>query len=340
MAVPWRRWLERGGLVATAILGILMVGFVVLYWLQEYPLLGEAYWQFRYAGYWLDQALGTNVFWHAFMWHSLAVGVLSGIAAPLVGTYIVHKEMALIGETLAHTAFAGVAIGLLVVALTGWGGPLLLVAVVVGIIGALGVEWLTEHTRSYGDVPIAIVLSGSFALGTIVISVSRDVMAVAIDVEGFLFGNIAVVTVGGARLMTVVTLLVVTVVALNAKQLLYITFDEEAARVARIGVRRYNALLIVLTAVVVVGAIQVLGVILVAAMLVVPVAAATQVSTSFAQTQRLSIVFGQLSVVGGFALAIGADLPSGGSIVLVAIAVYLVAIAVGGRSGPAISTYA
>ena len=114
-------------------------------------------------------------------------------------------------------------------------------------------------------------------------------------------------------------------------------FDEQAARVARLNVTGYNTLLVVLTAVVVVGAMQVLGVILVAAMLVVPVAAASQVARSFRETTYLAVIFGQLSVIGGFVVAVGGGLPSGGSIVVVAIAIYLVAIAASGSSMRAIT---
>ena len=267
------------GIGVTTLLAVGMLGFLLLYWAQDLPVARGLYAGFRAAGRGVDATLGTNVFRHPFMWQSLATGVLVGVVAPLVGVFLIHREMALIGETLAHTAFAGVAVGLLLTSTTGWSGSLLLVALVVGIAGALGVQWLTEHTDAYGDVPIAIMLSGSFAVGTLIISYGRGLTG--INVEGYLFGNLAVVTVEGARLMGVLSVIVVTAILLAYKPLLFITFDEQAARVAQLNVTGYNALLVVLTAVVVVGAMQVLGVILVAAMLVVPVAAASQVARSF-----------------------------------------------------------
>ena len=332
-----RRAVQVVGIGVTALLAVGMLGFLVLYWAQDLPVTRELYAGFRAAGRGADAALGTNVFRHPFMWQSLSTGVLVGVVAPLVGVFLVHREMALIGETLAHTAFAGVAVGLLLTSTTGWSGSLLLVALVVGIVGALGVQWLTEHTDAYGDVPIAIMLSGSFAVGTLIISYGRGLTG--INVEGYLFGNLAVVTVEGARLMGVLSIVVVAAILLTYKPLLFITFDEQAARVAQLNVTGYNALLVVLTAVVVVGAMQVLGVILVAAMLVVPVAAASQVARSFREATRLSVLFGQLSVLGGFALAIRLGLPTGGSIVVVAIAIYLGAIALAGSSTRAISTH-
>ncbi|AEH37830.1 ABC-type transporter, integral membrane subunit [Halopiger xanaduensis SH-6] len=335
-----RRGIELAGLGLVAALAAAMVGFVALDWLRHVlspaALLFE---QFLIVGMWLDYYLGTNVFQHAFMWRQIATGVCIGIVAPLVGTYLVHRQMALIGETLAHTAFAGVAVGLIFTGLTGWSGSLLWIALVVGVLGALAVQWLTEHTTAFGDVPIAIMLTGSFAVGTLLISWGRSSMSIAIDIEGYLFGNLSVVTADGARMMAILSVAVVAVVAATYKQLLFITFDEQAARVARLNVRWYNTLLIVMTAVVVVGAMQVLGVILVAGMLVIPVATASQIARSFRETLYCSILFGQCAILGGFALALGLDLPSGGSIIVVAILFYLCSIALSDRSAAAISMH-
>ncbi|WP_254763844.1 metal ABC transporter permease [Natrinema marinum] len=335
--ISLRRRLEQVGIGLTALLAVAMIGLLAIDALREAPVVGVLYEQARIAGWWVDHYLGTNVFYHPFMWRSIATGLLIGVVAPLVGTYLVHREMALIGETLAHTAFAGVAVGFLVSGATGWQGSLMLVALVVGILGALGVQWLAERTDTYGDVPIAIMLTGSFAVGTLVISYGRGMTG--INVEDYIFGSISVVTPSGARLMAVITVLVVAAVVATYKQLLFITFDEQAARVARLDVTWYNTLLIVMTAVVVVGAMQILGVILVAAMLVVPVAAATQLAHSFRETLSLSILFGQVAVIGGFVLSISQELPTGGSIVVVAIACYLLAVAASSRSTAALSTH-
>ncbi|WP_207589262.1 metal ABC transporter permease [Halomontanus rarus] len=332
-----RRTVEYVGIVLVASLAVVMLAFVFLYWLRSYPVAGTAYTQFMLAAEYLDLLAGTNVFRHPFMWQSMATGVLIGIVAPMVGTFLVHREMALIGETLAHTAFAGVAVGFLFSATTDWGISLLLWALVVGVLGALAVQWLAERTNTYGDVPIAIMLTGSFAVGTLIISYGRGFTG--INIESFLFGNLSIVTVEGARLMAVLSVAVVGLVALTYKQLLFITFDEQAARVARLNVTWYNTLLIVMTAVVVVGSMQVLGVILVAAMLVVPVAAASQVANSFRETLYLSVLFGQIAVIGGFVLSISMSLPAGGSIVVTAIGIYLLAIAASSRSMAALSTH-
>ncbi|ELY98986.1 ABC transporter [Natrialba chahannaoensis JCM 10990] len=353
-----RRRVELTGIALVGAVTVLLIGFLFIDWLRHYPLadlhpsLESAYTvtgigpgaqllfeQVLIVGMWMDYVLGSNLFQYAFVWRQITTGILVGIVAPLVGTYLVHRQMALIGETLAHTAFAGIAVGILFSGLTGWDGSLLLVALVVSVLGALAVQWLTEHTSTYGDVPIAIMLTGSFAVGTLLISWSRGFVAIAVEIEGFLFGSLGVVTAGGARLMAVLTVAVVVVVAVTYKQLLFITFDEQAARVAQLDVTRYNTLLVVMTAVVVVGAMQVLGVILVAGMLVIPVAAASQVAQSFRETLYLSILFGELSIIAGFAFAFSQGLPAGGSIIVAAIGIYLLAVLVSDRPGAAISMH-
>jgi len=332
-----RETVELVGIGIVGLLATLMLGFILLYWLRAFPYAETAYSQFRIAGRLADLYLGTNVFKHPFIWQSLSTGVLIGIVAPLVGAFLVHREMALIGETLAHAAFAGVAISLLFNSVTGWDGSILFGALIVGVLAALMVQWLADRTDTYGDVPIAIMLSGSFALGTLIISYGSG--QTNFSIESLLYGSIAVVTPDGTRLMGLLTILVVAGVLFNYKQLLFITFDEQAARVAQLPVNSYNTLLVVMTAVVVVGAMQVLGIILVAAMLVVPVAAASQVAVSFRETMYLSILFGEAAVLAGFAFSIYMGLPAGGSIVMAAIGIYLLSIVISKNGVTAMSTH-
>jgi len=345
---PLRERVELVGIALVGVLAVAMLAFIALDWLRDAPgVVGtvSAGWfaGFLVVGEWADFYLGTNVFRHPFVWRAAATGVLVGVVGPVVGSFLVHRQMALIGETLAHTAFAGVAFGMLFIALGagvaggavatfGSSGTLLIVALIVSATSALGLQWLTDRTDSYGDVPIAIVLTGSFAVGTLVISWSRDFVAIAIDIEDFLFGSLAIVTATGARLVALLSVVVVVLVVYNYKQFLFITFDERAARVARLHVDRYNALLIVMTATVVVGAMQILGVILVAGLLVIPVAAASQLSQSFRETLYVSVLIGQIAVLGGLAVAIGASLPPGGSIIVIAIGAYLLSILVSKQS--------
>ena len=343
----FRATLELLGLGVTGALAVAMLALVAFDWLQTFPgslgAVGETGFEaYESAGRAVDDLLGTNVFWVSTTLRAVATGALVGVMAPLVGAFLVHRQMALIGETLAHTAFAGVAVGVVVagaLGLSGSAGQLLLVALVVSAVAALGLQWLTAHTDAYGDVPIAITLAGSFAVATLVISWGESAFPVAIDIRSFLFGDSAIVTAGGARLVAALTVVVVALVVFNYKQFLFITFDEQAARVARLNVRWYNGLLVVMTAVVVVGSMQILGVILVAGMLVIPSAAASQLAGSFRVLLVLSVLFGQASVLAGLVFALLADLPNGGAIIVAAVCIYLAAVAVSGRSAGQLSVH-
>jgi zinc transport system permease protein len=259
-----------------------------------------------------------------FMQRAFLAGLCVGVVAPLVGTFLVHREMALVGETLAHTAFAGVAIGLFVGSVFAVPVSPELAALVVAVIAALLIEWIAERTNAYGDVSMAIVLTGGFALGSVLVSLNGGI---SVGIRQYLFGSLATVTEQNVRLLVALTLLVAGAVALTYKQLTYATFDETAASVGGVDVTLYNRLLVVLTAVVVVAAMQIMGIILVAAMLVVPVAAATQIARSFRQSLVLSVVAAEISVLVGVTVSYGYGTAAGGTIVLAAIAVYALAVA-------------
>ena len=275
----------------------------------------------------VGEALGIGMFEYVFMHHAFLVGALIAVMAPLIGTFLVHRQMALIGDALAHTAFAGVAVGLFVNSVLGTGISPYLTAVVVAMLAALAIELIAEVTDAYNDVSMAIVLSTGFALGAVLISLNTGGLAVGIN--QYLFGNLATVSRGNAALLVGLFLTVSVVVTVTYKQLLYVTFDETAARVAGIDVARYNRLMTTLTAMVVVGAIQIMGVILVAAMLVVPVAAAAQVARGFREALLASVVLAQIAVLVGITLSYRYEATAGGTIVLVAVAVYIVLVLVG-----------
>jgi zinc transport system permease protein len=258
-----------------------------------------------------------------FMQRALVAGACMGIVTPIVGSFLVHRQMSLIGDTLAHTAFAGVAVGIFANSLFAFEVSPYLTALVVAVIAAFLIQIISEYTDAYGDVSMAIVLSGGFALGTVIISLTSG--GIAVSVNQYLFGSIVTVRDENVRIMVALTAVVLGVVGMSYRKLLYITFDETAARAVKINVRWYNRLLVTLTALVVVAAMQIMGVILVAAMLVVPVAATTEVAPSFRASVLLAVVVAQVAVVAGMTLSYAYGVAAGGMIVLSAIAIYATA---------------
>ncbi|WP_439026817.1 metal ABC transporter permease [Haloarchaeobius sp. DT45] len=275
----------------------------------------------------LYDVTGLELLQYGFMHRAILVGLCIGVMAPLIGTFLVHRQLALIGDALAHTAFAGVAIGLFLNAVLDLGVSPYLTAVVVAVIAALLIELISEATGAYNDVSMAIVLSTGFALGTVLISINAGGLAVGIN--QYLFGNLSTVSAENAAILLVLFLVIVGVVALTRNQLLYVTFDETAAAVSGINVNWYNRVMVMLTALVVVGAMQIMGVILVAAMLVVPVAGAAQVSRSFTESLLVSVVLAEIAVLLGIGVAYYGEATAGGVIVLVAVGIYTVSVVVG-----------
>ena len=241
-------------------------------------------------------AAGTRIACFGFMWNALAVGVFVGVIGPAVGTFVVYRQMALICETVAHAAFAGVAVGTLLLGTVGWNATLLAFALVAAVAGAVGVQQLTAHTDDHGDVPIAIVLAGSFAVGVLVLDLGGGFATV--EIGSYLFGGISVTDDRSVTVMAALTLAVLGVLAVTYKQLLFITFDEQAARVA----------------------------------------AAAQVARSFRRALYGSIFVGEVSVLSGLVLAWTYGLRPGAAIVVVvAVGIYLIAVVVknarGGQAG-------
>ncbi|KAB1187736.1 MULTISPECIES: metal ABC transporter permease [Haloferax] len=264
---------------------------------------------------------------YKFMHRAILVGLCIGVMAPLIGTFLVHRQLALIGDALAHTAFAGVAVGLFLNGVLNLGVSPYLSAVVVAVIAALLIELISEATDAYNDVSMAIVLSTGFALGTVLISLNAGGLAVGIN--QYLFGNLSTVSAENAAILLVLFAIIVGTIGLTRNQLLYVTFDETAAAVSGLSVTWYNRVMVMLTALVVVGAMQIMGVILVAAMLVVPVAGAAQVSRSFSESLLVSVVLAQLAVLLGIGVSYYGEATAGGVIVLVAVGIYVVSVLIG-----------
>ncbi len=307
---------------------------------EEYAVLGVLLAVVIGAGAFIFTLFPTvyGVFWGAtcntvdtwlvcsgFLQRGFTAGVLIGITAPIVGVYLVNRQMALIGEALAHTAFGGVAIGLFVGATAPQFNYPLGFALIAAAAAALLMQYIAVKTDGYADIPIAIMLTGGFAVGIAVISYG---VTFSSTVESYLFGDILFVPFENVQLMVGLTLIVGATIALTHKQLLFITFDREAARLARINVWFYDTLLIVLTALVVVSAMQILGAILVAGMLVIPVAAAMQLTGSFNRGIALSVLLGQVAIFGGIFASYTWNIATGATIILVTIAVYLLSVVI------------
>jgi zinc transport system permease protein len=254
-----------------------------------------------------------------FMRRALLAAVLMGIAAPAVGTFIVQRRLALLGDGIGHVALTGVALGLLTST-----SPVL-TAVIVSVVGAIAIELLRSRGRTGGDVALALLFYGGIAGGVLLTNLAPG--GGTGNLLAYLFGSIS--SVSGQDLYVVIGLAVavVTVITVFGRELFLLCQDEEVARASGLPVRFLNLLLAVTAALTVVVAMRVVGLLLVSALMVVPVAAAQQLTRGFRATVVVAMVFGVLSGVGGLYAGYQRDLAPGPAIVLIALALFVVAVA-------------
>ena len=259
-----------------------------------------------------------ELFQYAFMQRALIAGLFVALSCSLIGVFLVLRRLSLIGDGLAHIAFGGLAIGLFS------GLPPLVTALVTTVAGALGIQYLKDR-KVAADAAIAVIFSFGLAVGVVLVSLSRGF---TVDLFSFLFGSILTVSKTDVVLVGVLGLVVLLAVIIFYKELLYITFDEDAAKAAGLPIGFLNAMVMVLSAITVIVAMRVVGVLLVSSLLVLPTITARQFSRSFRQTLILSAVAGLLAVFLGLTAAYYLDLAAGGAIVLVACVLFALAAAV------------
>jgi len=251
-----------------------------------------------------------------FMRLAFAAGAIVGVLAPVVGFFLVQRQMSLIGDGIGHVAFAGVALGYLIGISPVW------TALVAAVAGAVVIEWLRAHRKAAGDQALALVFYTGIAGGVVLISAAGALNA---NLFSYLFGSI--LTVSRSDLVTIAILGVaaLALVAVFLRALLAVTLDEEGAQVAGLPVPVLNGLVSMLAALTIGISMRIVGVLLIAALMVLPVIAAQRVAWSLRSTIGLSMLVGLASVLAGLTTSYYANLPPGGTIVLVATALFLLA---------------
>jgi zinc transport system permease protein len=259
-----------------------------------------------------------------FMRLALAAGAIVGVLAPAVGFFLVQRRQSLFGDGIGHVAFAGVAAGILLDV-----SPVLS-ALAFAVVGGVAIELLRSRAGAAGDQALALVFYTGIALGVVLVAQAG---ALNVDLFQYLFGSI--LTVARGDLVTVALLggLGLATVALLYRAFAAVVIDEEGARVAGVPIGTLNVALAALTAVTVALSMRVVGILLVAALMVLPVSAAARLARSMRSTLLLSTAVGLGSALTGLTVSYYADLPPGGTIVLVAAGAYLVALAVSAIRG-------
>ncbi len=252
-----------------------------------------------------------------FMQRALIASLIVGLLAPLIGVFLVQRRLALLGDGMGHVALTGVGLAFLV------GTQPVATALVVAVIGALLVELIRYRSRTVGDVALALVFYGGIAGGVLLASLATGNSSASLN--QYLFGSLATVATSDVVVLAVAAVATAGVLAVFGRELFLVSLDPDLAHVQGVRVKAMSLLLSVLTAVTVVIGMRTVGLLLVSAIMIVPIAAAQQFTRSFAATAIGGVAVGVFAAVAGLVASFYLDLPPGPTIVLLALAVFVVA---------------
>lgn len=281
-----------------------------------------------------EQALRFFSMQDAALRYALIGSILLGITCGLLGSFIVVRKMALVGDALSHAVLPGVALGFL------WSQTkdpvaIFIGATIAGLIGTTVVSLIKQTTRLKEDAALGLVLASFFAVGICLVTmIQRLPTGNKSGIDKFLFGQAAAISAGDVRLMAIVTVLSIAAITLFYKECLVTSFDVGFARSAGFPTQLIHHSIMLLLAFTIVVALQAVGVVLVSAMLITPAAAAYLLTDRMHRMLLLAAAFGMLAgVLGAFMSFLGNNLPTGPFMVLGASAVFLGAFLFGPRHG-------
>ena len=257
------------------------------------------------------------MFQYIFMQNALMASVLISILFPIVGVFLVLKRYSMMGDTLCHASFAGVAIGLIL----GY-NPILCAFIFTALCG-LSIEFLRDYYKKYAELILVILLTFSVGIGITLVSTGKA----GANVNSYLFGSILTVTKSDLLIMLVLS--VVSIVTLYSlyNELLYITFDEESAKISGVKVKVINYVFALLVGATISVSLRILGILVMSSMIALPVATALQMNKGFKHTLIYSILFGFIDIILGLVISYYINCAPGGTIALTSVSVLIIVIA-------------
>lgn len=250
-----------------------------------------------------------EIFQYDFMVRALIAASVVGLICPLMGMFIVLRKLSLIGDSLSHIALSGIA------ASTIFNGNPIIGSLVASSLAALIIDRLRCSLKEYADLSIAIIM----ALGVGISGILMSASSVNFDLFSFMYGSIATVTEEDIFIIIATAIIVILFINLFFKELVYITFDEENAKLSNIPVKMINSIFMILVAASITMTLRIVGVLLVSSLIAIPVATSLKVAKSFKQSIFYAILFGEISIISGVILSFYMDLAPGAIIVIVSI---------------------
>lgn len=256
---------------------------------------------------------------YAFMQNAFIVSLFIALLCPMIGMFLVLRRYSMIGDTLSHSSLAGIAGGVLLNI-----NPIIGAFVFTSLCGAL-IEFLRHYFRKYTDLILTIVLS--FSVGIAITIMSSG--AINADVNSYMFGSILTIT--NSDLITVICLSVISFLTLFVlyNKLVFITFDEDAAKVTGVKVKIINYIFSLLVAATISVSIRIVGVLVLSSMIALPVAAALQLKKGFKFTLFASMVFSIIDIMSGLTISYYVGCAPGGMTAVVSVFVLCLVILFG-----------
>ena len=253
------------------------------------------------------------MFEYTFTQNAFIVALLISLVCPLIGMFLVLRRYSMIGDALSHASLAGVAVGLLLDV-----NPILSAFFLTSFFGVL-IEMLRNQFRRYAELILVIVLSLSVGIAITIISAGL----VHTNVESFLFGSI--LTVSQRDVYSVLLLSVISIVAVIwlYPQLVFLTFDEEGAKIAGVKSRAINYVFSILVAATISVSIRIVGILVISSLIALPVATALQLQTGFRRTLMYAVLFSFIDILAGLFVSYGIDAAPGGVTAIVSVVMLL-----------------
>lgn len=259
-------------------------------------------------------ALLTNLLSQPFLLRALIVGILVALCAALLGVSLVLKRFSMIGDGLSHVGFGAISFALVLNL-----APLY-VAVPVMILAAFFLLHISQNGRIKADAAIAMLSSGSIAIGLVVISLAKGSSA---DIDSYMFGSILSTTQQDMILSIVLSVVVLCLFVLLYNRLFSVTFDEHSATASGVRVKRYNVLLSVLTAITIVVGMRLMGTLLISGLIIFPALSSMRLFRHYRSVVISSAVLSVLCFVLGFCMSYWFSTPVGASVILMNLVVFI-----------------
>ena len=255
-----------------------------------------------------------ELFSYQFFQNALIGGVIAAVACSLVGLFLILKKEAMLGDGLSHTAFGGIALGLLL------GINPLVTALGFSVIAVLAISYMRRKKIAASDSAIAIMLALGFSTGLIIISLAGGFN---VELFSYLFGSILTIDFTDLALVSILGSVVLFFIAFFRRELLSMVFDEDDSRIMGIPTKKLSIIFDLLVAVTIVLSIKVIGTILVVALLVIPGLCALKLNLSFRKTLFAAVGFSTISTVLGIVFSAALNVVTAGLIVFILVLFFL-----------------